>query len=268
MIKVRLNTGLTMPMFLIVVSLLLSSAILIQLAMTTTIIIKRSYGQNESSSNTSSRNSTSSSNTNNSTFKSSTSSSLSPSSQSQTSNANYKNTNTADSSSNYLTYDNSVLGIRMQYPANWSVREYAYNKSAAFNVVAGFYSTSKTGSQLGNISGVSGNFVPYLDILVFATNGISLDDIVNERVNNFLNNPDFAINNNESKPFILNSNHPARMLDYTVTIGGDEFFRKRQAWTIFDDKVYVITFTSQQVLFPNNIQTAEKMINSFEIQTK
>jgi hypothetical protein len=50
------------------------------------------------------------------------------------------------------------LGIKMQYPANWSVREYAYNKSAAYNVVAGFYSPSKTGSQLGNISGVSGNF--------------------------------------------------------------------------------------------------------------
>jgi hypothetical protein len=58
------------------------------------------------------------------------------------------------------------------------------------------------------------------------------------------------------------------MLDYTVRVGGDEFFRKRQAWTIFDNKVYVITFTSQQALFSNYLPIAEKMINSFEIKTK
>ena len=97
---------------------------------------------------------------------------------------------------------------------------------------------------------------------------MSLNDIVNERVNNFLNNPNFVINNNESKPLILHGNHPARLLEYIVTVGGDEFFRKRQAWTIFDDKVYVITFTSQQILFPNYIQTVDRMINSFAIQTK
>ena len=120
----------------------------------------------------------------------------------------------------------------MQYPADWSVREYAYNNSAAYNVVAGFDSPSKTGSQLGNVSGVSGTFVPYLDILVFASNGMSLNDIVQQRIDNFLNNPDFVIDNNESKAFTLKGNHPAYMLVYSVTVGGDELFRKRQAWTI------------------------------------
>jgi hypothetical protein len=189
-----------------------------------------------------------------------------PSSQFHTNNATNKNT-LSNTSSNYLTYDNPVLGIRMQYPANWSVQEYAYNNSAAYNVVAGFYSPSKTGSQLGNISGVAGNFIPYLDILVFASNGTSLNDIVQERINNFLNNSDFAIDNNESKPVTIKGKHPAYMLVYTVTVGGDEFFRKRQAWTIFDDKVYVITFTSQQSLFSTYMPIIEKMINSFEIQT-
>jgi photosystem II reaction center protein PsbP len=174
----------------------------------------------------------------------------------------------ANTSSNYLTYDNPLLGIKMQYPANWSVREYAYNNSAAYNVVAGFYSPSKTGSQLGNVSGVSGNFIPYLDIFVFASNGMSLNDIVQQRINNFLNNSNFAIDSNESKPFTIHGNHPAYMLVYTVTVGADEFFRKMQAWTIFDNKMYVITFTSQQALFSNYIPIVDKMVNSFEIQTK
>jgi hypothetical protein len=191
-----------------------------------------------------------------------------PSSQFHTNNANNKNTIANNTSSNYLTYDNPLLGIRMQYPANWSVQEYAYNNSAAYNVVAGFYSPSKTGSQLGNMSGISGNFIPYLDILVFASNGMSLNDVVQERINNFLNNSNFVIDSNESKPFTLKGNHPAYRLVYTVTVGGDEFFRKRQAWTIFDDKVYVITFTSQQALFSNYMPVVDKMTNSFEIQTK
>ena len=155
------------------------------------------------------------------------------SSDSQTNSGNNKNasaTASTNSSSNYLTYNNPSLGIRMQYPANWSVREYAYNNSAAYNVVAGFYSPSKIGSQLGNVSGVSGNFIPYLDILLFASNGMSLDDIVQQRINNFLSNSDFAIDNNESKPFTLKGNHPAYMLVYSVTVGGDEFFRKMQAY--------------------------------------
>jgi hypothetical protein len=194
----------------------------------------------------------------------------SSSSESQTKNANNKNTtdNTSSSSSNYMTYDNPILGIKMQYPADWSVQEYAYNNSAAYNVVAGFYSPSKTGSQLGNVPDESSNFVPYLDILVFSSNGMSLNDIVQDRINNQLNNSDFAIDNNQSKPFTLKGNHPAYMLVYTVIVGGDEFFRKRQVWTIFDDKVYVITFTSQQALSSNYIPIVDKMVNSFEVRSK
>jgi PsbP-like protein len=192
----------------------------------------------------------------------------SSSSESQTKNANNKNTtDNTSSSSNYMTYDNPILGIKMQYPANWSVQEYPYNNSAAYHVVAGFYSPSKTASQLGNVSDRSSNFVPYLDIFVFSSNGMSLNDIVQQRINNFLNNADFAIDNNQSKPFTLKGNHPAYMLVYTLTVGGDEFFRKRQVWTVFEDKVYVITFTSQQAPSSNYIPIVDKMINTFEVQT-
>jgi serine/threonine-protein kinase len=178
------------------------------------------------------------------------------------------NASKTSSSSNYLTYQNPFLGIRIKYPPGWLVQEYAYSNSASSHVVAGFFSPSKTGSELGNVSGVSGLFVPYVDILIFPSNGTSLDNLVQEKINNFLNNSDFTINKNETKPFMLNGNHPAYMLDYVVTVGGDEFFRKSQAWTIFGDNVYVITFTSQQSLFADYIRTVEKMINSFQVQTR
>jgi hypothetical protein len=45
----------------------------------------------------------------------------------------------------------------MQYPSNWTVIESEYNP-ATNNTVVGFFAQSKTASELGNISGVSGLF--------------------------------------------------------------------------------------------------------------
>ena len=136
-------------------------------------------------------------------------------------------------------------------------------------IIPWYDSPSKTGSELGNVSGVSGNFVPYLDVFVFDSKNLSLDQIVKGRINYFSNNTDFVIH--ESKPFALNNGNnnnkqQAYMLDYSATVGRDELFRKMQAYTMFDSKVFVITFTSQQGLFSNYTPIVQKMINSFAIQ--
>ena len=186
-------------------------------------------------------------------------------------NANITTTASNNNANNFSTYDNPTLGIRMRYPSNWSPIEYGYN-STTNNTVVRFLSPSKIGSELGNISGVSGNFVPYLDIFVFDSKNMSLDEIVKGRINYFSNNTDFAIH--ESKPFVLNNGsnslnnnkQSAYMLDYSATVGGDELFGKMQVYTMFDSKVFVITFTSQQALFSNYEPIVQKMINSFVIQ--
>jgi hypothetical protein len=164
---------------------------------------------------------------------------------------------------NFLTYNNPILGIRINYPSNWLIREYSYNP-AANNTVVGFFSPSKTASALGNISGVSGSFVPYVDIFVFASKNMSLDQIVKRTINKFLTSTGFALN--ESKPITLTGNLPAHVLVYSVTGAQGEFFKKMQVWTIVGGKAYVITFTSEATLYPNYLLTVQKMINSFEIR--
>ena len=49
----------------------------------------------------------------------------------------------------YLVYSNPGVGIRIQYPFNWSVTETAYNP-AANNTVVGFFAKTRTASELGN----------------------------------------------------------------------------------------------------------------------
>jgi eukaryotic-like serine/threonine-protein kinase len=172
--------------------------------------------------------------------------------------------NTNITTSNFLTYNNPILGIQIQYPSDWSVIENSYNPEAENNTIVGFFAQSKTSSELGNISGVSGSFVPYLDIYVFDSKNISFDKIIDATVNKFRNNENFVIN--ESKPFAVKGNHPAHMLVYDAIVGGDEFFRKMQVYVMSGDKIYLISFTSQHALFSNYIPIVQKMVSSFEIQ--
>jgi hypothetical protein len=169
------------------------------------------------------------------------------------------NTNTT---SNFLTYNNPILGIQIQYPSDWSVIENSYNPEAENNTIVGFFAQSKTSSELGNISGVSGSFVPYLDIYVFDSKNMSFDKIIDATVNKFRNNENFVIN--ESKPSTVKGNHPAHMLVYDAIVGGDELFRKMQVYSMFGTEIYVLTFTSQAALFPDYLSLVQKMVNTFE----
>ncbi len=161
----------------------------------------------------------------------------------------------------FQTYQNHILGIKIGYPDTWYVRTYPYNNSAN-NTVVGFYSPSNTASELGNISGVSGHFVPYIDIFVFNSKNMSLDKIIKGRINRIQNTSDFII---DSKPITLRGNNSAHMLVYSTTTGSDESFKKLQVYTISDNKVYLITFTAQEALFSNYLPKVLKMIDSFEI---
>ena len=171
------------------------------------------------------------------------------------------NTNTI-ASKNYLLYENPTVGIKMKYPDNWSLRTYSYNL-ALNNTVAGFYSPSKTASEIGNISGVTGHFVPYVDIFVFSSKNMSLDEIIDSRIDRIQNSTYSLIN--ESKPFTLKGNQPAYTLTYSINSGKDELFKKMQVYTIYSNKVYLITFTSQEALFAEYRPTIQEMVNSFEL---
>jgi hypothetical protein len=175
------------------------------------------------------------------------------------------NTNTIIASKNYLLYENPTFGIKIKYPDNWSLRTYSYNL-ALNNTVAGFYSPSKTASELGNVSGVSGHFVPYVDIFVFSSKNMSLDEIIDSRIDRIQNSTYFLIS--ESKPFTLKGNQSAYILTYSINSGKDELFKKMQVYTIYSNKVYLITFTSQEALFPEYRPTIQEMVNSFELMKR
>ena len=186
-----------------------------------------------------------------------------PSSIQTSTNRSQQNMNTiATTTTSFSTYNNPILGIMMQYPSNWIKREYPYN-SAANNTIVSFFSQSETASALGNVSGVSGNFVPYLDVFVFPSKNVSLDEAVNGTINNFNNDTHV----DESKPIALKDNSQAHMLVYDVTIAKEESFKKMQVWVLGGDKIYMITYSSEASLYPTYLPIIQKMIQSFELKS-
>jgi hypothetical protein len=165
--------------------------------------------------------------------------------------------------SNFLVYDNPVYGVKMLYPKSWSERNFGYHETTN-NTIVGFFSPSKTGLHLENISGVIGQFVPYLDIFVFDAKNMSLAKIVGDRLDRIRNYDYFVID--ESKELVLKGGALAHILVYSTTIGGHELFKKLQVYTVLNNKVYLITFTSQEDLFTNYLPIVQKMIDSFELR--
>ena len=168
-------------------------------------------------------------------------------------------------SSSFLSYVNPTLGVTMQYPPDWTARQFEYSPGTN-NTLVGFYSPSKTASELGNISGVSGHFVPYSDIFVFDSKNLTLDKIIEVKIKRLQNDTHSSIV--ESKPLTLKGGKPGYVIIYRTVAGGDELFQKIQAYTISGQKVYLISFTSQEASFPSYLPLAQKMINSFEAGNK
>lgn len=162
----------------------------------------------------------------------------------------------------FKLYENPFREIEMLYPQNWTVIEYPYNPTSN-NTIVGFFSSSQTSSQMGNISGVSGNFVPYIDLFEFDSKNKSLDVIANQILNQFMNTTNFAIGSSEL--ISLKDDRTAHKIIYDVIVGREEHLKKVQVYTLINDKVYTLSFTAQRDLFDDYLPTANEMIMSFGI---
>jgi hypothetical protein len=158
------------------------------------------------------------------------------------------------------TYANPFIKFQLTYPKNWTVIEYPYNPISN-NTIVGFYSNAKASSELGNMSGVSGNFVPYLDVYEFNSKNMSLNDLSQSLKNKFNNNTNIAID--EIKPIILKGNRGGFEIVFDVIVGNEEHFKKIQTYTIIGNKTYVLTFTAQRDLFADYLPIVHNITSSF-----
>jgi PsbP-like protein len=154
----------------------------------------------------------------------------------------------------FLTYENnSTLGIKIQYPANWQRIESENNVHGVL-----FLSPSESNSDkfLESFSVSSSS--------LSNSNNNSVEELARQAISDHIEHlPDFQLLDIK---LITVKDNPAYMLVYKYT---DLVFGKAMAMDIGmenGDKVYILSYLAEPSKFFRYLPTIQKMVDSFEIQ--
>ena len=161
---------------------------------------------------------------------------------------------TNSSGNSFLTYENnSTLGIKIHYPANWERLESEDNDHGVL-----FLSPSESNSDrfLESFSVSSST--------IFNSSKNSVDELARRAISEHIEHlPDFQL---VYTKLITVKDKPVYMLLYKYT---DLVFGKAMAMDIGirnGDKVYILSYLAEPAKFSLYLPTIQKMIDSFEIQ--
>ena len=155
---------------------------------------------------------------------------------------------------NFLTYENPVYGIKMQYPADWTVSTTGFR---SYTDIVGFY------SPLQNLTDVLPAQVS-LSIMTYSHN-VSLDEYTNMTLTDIEQQ---GLQVNESDVFTLAGNPGHRIIfsppppPQTTPIT----FSVMQVWTTINDKIYLLSYNAEGSEFQKNLPVVEQMLNSLQVQ--
>jgi eukaryotic-like serine/threonine-protein kinase len=151
-----------------------------------------------------------------------------------------KKTIAQTSQSDFATYENPKFGIRVQYPSDWGRLDLSFLGASAD---IDFYPLDDT----------SGTKDVRIQVKALPLQNMTLEQYTNIQLN--------SIEGQilESNATTL-ANLPAHEIIFT-NIG----LKTMQVWTLKDDKVYAITYIAEEEDYENDIQIAQRMIESFGI---
>jgi eukaryotic-like serine/threonine-protein kinase len=144
------------------------------------------------------------------------------------------------SDQSFETYNNPTFGIRIQYPPDWGRLDLSFLENDSADI--DFYP----------LEDVSQAKAVKVQVKTLPLRNMTLDDYTNTQIN-------------YTEEQLLESNTttlaslPAHEIVFT-NLG----LKTMQIWTIKDDKVYTITYVAEEEDFQDDLQIAERMINSFQ----
>jgi eukaryotic-like serine/threonine-protein kinase len=158
----------------------------------------------------------------------------------------------AQPASSFLPYDNPTHGIKMQYPADWTV---STNGLQSYSDIVGFF------SPLQNLTDVLPAQVA-LSVMSYSAN-VSLDEYTNMTLTEIEQQ---GLEVNESNGFTLAGNPGYRIIfsppPQTVPVS----LSVMQVWTVINDKVYLLAYTAEGSEFQNNLSLVQQMLDSLQVQ--
>jgi eukaryotic-like serine/threonine-protein kinase len=141
----------------------------------------------------------------------------------------------------FKLYENPTYGIQIQYPSDWGRLDLSFLQNSAD---IDFYPLSDT-SLAKNVK-LQVNNLPF--------HNMTLEEYTNTQIN-------------PTEEILLESNTTtlADIPGYKIVFTNVAGLKTMQVWTIKDDKAYIITYVAKEEDYENDLQIAQKMIDSFEI---
>jgi hypothetical protein len=140
----------------------------------------------------------------------------------------------------FTTYENPKFGIRIQYPSDWGRLDLSFLGASAdidFYPLADTSGAKDVRIQVKTLPLKNMTLGQYTNITINSIEGQILDSNVTTL-----------------------GNLPAHQIAFT-NVG----LKTMQVWSLKDDKVYTITYVAEEEDYENDIQIAQRMIESFGI---
>jgi eukaryotic-like serine/threonine-protein kinase len=158
----------------------------------------------------------------------------------------------AQPASNFLTYDNPTHGIKMQYPADWTISTAGLQ---SYSGIAGFY------SPLQNLTDVLASRVA-LSITSYSAN-VSLEEYTNMTLTQMKQQ---GLEVNESSSIEVAGSPGYRIIFSLPPQNVPVSLSVLQVWTVINNKVYQLDYSADSSEFQNNLPLVEQMLDSLQIQ--
>lgn len=174
-----------------------------------------------------------------------------------------------------LSYENSTLGIQIEYPANWkpfektstatdaTVVEFIPFVESEHDPLTPFFSISIEDLEEVMVSKKGGNE----STSVIGFNSSALKALTERNLELAKSLPDFNIVGLNSTSIL--SDIPAYKIVYTFADPGSplvQLFESMNIWAVQGDKAYTISYSAPESEFSNHLQTIQNMIDSFTIK--
>jgi eukaryotic-like serine/threonine-protein kinase len=156
---------------------------------------------------------------------------------------------TSNNNNNFIAYQDSTLGIKIDYPAGWTHELHA---GSLVTFLASLESDSNT------YPAGLGVKVQHMK----SSKNISLNEITKVQIKNLTqDHPDFKLI--ESTDYKVGGNN-AHKIVFTATDDKKNERKAMQIWTLRGDKAYLITYKAEPGKYSRYLPIIQKMVDSFQ----
>ena len=167
---------------------------------------------------------------------------------------------TTITTTNFLTYQNSTYGIKIQYPSDWLYKESNASNSSVQTVVTFVSPNLVTAAPPIGIDKSLAVLTVAIQSIPF--HNLPLNTYTNLNVNTLRQSePGFQlIMSNDTT--LAGGNNPAHKITYTVATG----LKTMAVYTIKGDKAFILEYiTGSDATYSSYLPIAQKMVGSFQI---